>query len=87
MWNIAKFGVPKFTWHELYSRAHLSLHESIDRMGLSQTSKLQKNIFENFEYLAGSEMVTVGANCKNPKDLSTLPNQFLQFMEDPKSKG
>ncbi|KAI3422459.1 hypothetical protein GPALN_012967 [Globodera pallida] len=70
--NIAKFGVPNFSWFELYWRSQLFLHDSIDRLGLPVAT--------------GVDTISVGAHCKAPKDPSALPFKFKQFMEDPNSK-
>ncbi|KAL3082696.1 hypothetical protein niasHS_010498 [Heterodera schachtii] len=56
--NIAKFGVPNFSFTEFYSRSQLFLHDSIDRLGLPVAT--------------AADIFGVGAHCKTPKDSSAL---------------
>lgn len=69
--NIEQFGVPNFSWYELYARSALGLSDMIDRVGWAQP--------------AGTELVNVGAHCKQPNP--GLNAKFADFIEDPKSNG
>jgi len=72
MSNIAKFGVPDFTWHELYKRSSLLFTDSIDRLW--------------WPLSIGNEQIGVGSHCNRANGLA-LSSELKEFIEDPNSKG
>nr|CAD2184904.1 unnamed protein product [Meloidogyne enterolobii] len=62
--NIARFGVPNFTWKELYTRSSLQLSDSIDRLGWPLSK--------------GPEMINIGAHCKNPGKMPEKFRKFIE---------
>jgi hypothetical protein len=62
--NIAKFGVPNFSWYEMYKRSSLQMSDSIDRMG--------------WPMAIGPEMINVGAHCKEARGLPEEFRKFVE---------
>uniref|UniRef100_A0A915EME2 glucuronosyltransferase n=1 Tax=Ditylenchus dipsaci TaxID=166011 RepID=A0A915EME2_9BILA len=70
--NIERFGVPQFTWHELYKKCSLTLGDSLDRLG--------------WPLAEGNDIVNVGSHCKVTAT-KPLTGDLAKFVEDSKSKG
>ncbi|KAF7636498.1 UDP-glucuronosyltransferase, partial [Meloidogyne graminicola] len=62
--NIARFGVPNFTWKELYIRSSLQLSDSIDRLG--------------WPLAKGPEMINIGAHCRESGKLPEEFKKFIE---------
>ncbi|KAL7074204.1 hypothetical protein ACQ4LE_006417 [Meloidogyne hapla] len=62
--NIERFGVPNFTWKELFTRSSLQLSDSIDRLG--------------WPLSRGPEMVNIGAHCKNSEKMPEEFSKFIE---------
>ncbi|KAI1707068.1 UDP-glucoronosyl and UDP-glucosyl transferase domain-containing protein [Ditylenchus destructor] len=69
--NIARFGVPNFTWSELYKGSSMNFGDSVDRIGWPVSE--------------GSEAKGIGSYCADPKN--GLDQEMEAFMNDPKSAG
>ncbi|KAI1716741.1 UDP-glucoronosyl and UDP-glucosyl transferase domain-containing protein [Ditylenchus destructor] len=69
--NIARLGVPNFTWRELYKGSSMNFGDSVDRIGWPASE--------------GSEVKGIGSYCADPKN--GLDQDLEAFMNDPKSAG
>lgn len=62
--NIEKFGVPNFSWYEMYKRSSLQFSDSLDRLG--------------WPLSVAPEVVGVGAHCKEPGVLPEEFRSFVE---------
>ncbi|KAH7707617.1 Protein UGT-63 [Aphelenchoides avenae] len=61
--NIARFGVPNFTWHELYKGSSMQLSDAFDRMGWPMPE--------------APEVKSIGSYCSEPKPLEGELETFV----------
>ncbi|KAL3098326.1 hypothetical protein niasHT_021598 [Heterodera trifolii] len=70
--NIAKFGVPNFSWAELFRQTEYEFSDFIDRMG--------------WPLAHGPDMVNLGSHCRSAA-VSLLHPAFSEFVDVPFSRG